>query len=106
MHLDFVVDLPDCKGSTTVLTVVDSFSKMAVFIPLESTDAVIIAKRFFEMVVSQFGLPKVLVSDRDPRFTGNFWKTLMQQFRTELHFSTAFHPQTDGMAEVTNRTLS
>lgn len=88
------------------MTVVDSFSKMAIFVPLVKTDAQTVAREFFTHIVATYGLPKVLVSDRDPRFTGNFWKTLMQQFRTDLHFTTAFHPQTDGMAEVTNRTLS
>ena len=64
------------------MTVVDSFSKMAVFVPLEKIDAVSVAKKLFSFVVAQFGLPRVLVSDRDPRFTGNFWRTLLQQFKT------------------------
>ena len=64
------------------MTVVDSFSKMAIFVPLDKTDAVSVAKKFFSSVVAQFGLPRVLVSDRDPRFTGNFWRTLLQQFKT------------------------
>ena len=88
------------------MTVVDSFSKMAIFIALEDTTAPAVARAFFSNVVAHFGLPQVIVSDRDPRFTGNFWKSLMKQFQTSLHFSTAFHPQSDGMAEVTNRTLS
>ena len=90
--MDFVVELPECEGVTTIMTIVDSFSKMALFIPLVDTDAKSMAREFFVHLVAQFGLPKVLVSDRDPRFTGNFWKSLMQQFRTELHFTTAFHP--------------
>ena len=50
--MDFVVDLPCCEGSTTIMTVVDSFSKMAVFIPLEKTDAVSGARKFFSYVVA------------------------------------------------------
>ena len=87
------------------MTVVDRFSKMAVFVPLRSTGATEVAAKFFSCVVSVYGLPRSITSDRDPRFTGKFWRELMKQLHTNLHFSTAYHPQTDGMAEVTNRTL-
>ena len=42
--MNFMVDLPECEGSTTVMTVVDSFSKMAIFVALERTDAVEVAR--------------------------------------------------------------
>ena len=59
------------------MTVVDRFSKYALFVPLKSTTAVDVAHAFFDYVVSQHGLPNAIISDRDPRFTGNFWKSLM-----------------------------
>ncbi len=49
--------------------------------------------------------PKVLVSDRDPRFTSIFWQRLMALTGTRLNMSTARHPQTDGQTERANRTL-
>ena len=88
------------------MTVVDRFSKMAIFVPLARTDAATVASRFFSQVVSTVGMPQTIVSDRYPRFTGQFWRQLMSHFKTNLNFSTAYHPQTDGMAEVTNRTMA
>ncbi len=51
------------------------------------------------------GVPKVIVSDRDPRFVGNFWQSFMRKLNTKLNMSTARHPQTDGLTERVNETM-
>lgn len=50
-------------------------------------------------------MPKVIVSDRDSKFTSLFWRSLMERFGTRLAMSTAYHPQTDGQSEVMVKTL-
>jgi hypothetical protein len=51
------------------------------------------------------GIPKTIVSDRDPKFTSKFWKGLFKGFRTNLNFSTAYHPESDGQTERVNRVI-
>ena len=51
------------------------------------------------------GIPKVIVSDRDAKFTGNFWKALLKGLGTQLNFSTAYHPQMDGQTKRVNQVL-
>ena len=87
------------------MTVVDRFSKAVILVALGSTTAPDVARAFFDAVVFKHGMPLTITSDRDARFTGDFWTSIMKELRTSLQFSTAYHPQTDGMAEVTNRTM-
>ena len=57
------------------------------------------------MWIEYFGVPADIVSDRDTRFTGRFWTALFNMMGTELKFSTANHPQTDGQTERINHLL-
>jgi hypothetical protein len=85
---------------------VDKLTKRAHFIPNKSTDeAPTIAKRFFNEIIRLHGMPKEIVSDRDPRFTSMFWTTLFGKFGTKLLMSTSYHPQTDGQTERMVRTF-
>ena len=63
------------------------------------------AQLFIDHLFKHLGLPEAIISNRDPRFTSRFWKELFQKLGTDLRFSTAFHPQTDGQSERTIRVL-
>ena len=78
------------------MVVVDRFSKYATFIPAPADCKVDEAARlFFKNVVKLWGVPRSIISDRDPRFTGKFWRELFKLLGTELNFSTSFHPRAE-----------
>jgi hypothetical protein len=83
-----------------------TFSKMVHLIPTTThVTAQQVARLYYDNVYRLHGLPKAIISDRDSKFTGDFWSTMQKLFGTDLLMSTAYHPQTDGQTECTNRTI-
>ena len=100
VSMDFIVALPKSEGFGSIMVVVDRFSKYATFIPATADCKVDEAARlFFKNVVKLWGVPKSIISDRDPRFTGKFWRELFKLLGTDLNFSTSFHPQSNCQTE-------
>ena len=103
---DLVTDLPESEGYTAIAVFVDRYTKMVHFAPCtKEVTAMEYAKLFIDHVFRLHGLPEVIISDRDPRFTSKFWRHLFDLLGTDLRFSTAFHPQTDGQSERAIQTL-
>ena len=105
--MDFVVGLPRTpKGYNAIWVIVDRLTKSAHFLPVRTTYSMDrYAQLYVKEIVRLHGVPVSIVSDRDPRFTSKFWKSLHEAMGTKLNFSTAFHPQTDGQSERTIQIL-
>ena len=88
------------------MVVVDKLSKASHFIHVKTTYKVAnIANIFMKEIFCLHGIPKMIISDRDPKFNGNFWMSLFKWLDTKLNFSTAYHPQTDRKIERVNQVL-
>jgi hypothetical protein len=96
--MDFITGLPrKSKQHDSIMVVVDKLTKVAHFIPLKTTHREVdVVDIFLKEVARLHGIPKTIVSDRDPKFTSNLWKGLFKGFGTNLNFSTTYHPESDG----------
>lgn len=106
ISLDFIIRLPKSKGYETVLVVVDRLSKYCHFIPLKHPyTARSLADMFLREIIRLHGIPKSILSDKDPLFLSKFWQEIFKMQGSTLNFSSAYHPETDGQTKVVNRSL-
>ena len=105
--MDFIVGLPlTARRHESIFVVVDALMKSAHFIPMCTMyQAPDIARVFISEIVRLHGVPKRIISDQGSMFTGLFWTSLQEALGTQLNFSTAYHPETDGQTERMNQTL-
>ena len=105
VSMDLITDLPQSGRYDAILTIVDQgCSKSAKFIPCNKTiDGEGVAKLYFKHLFPLFGIPKRIISDRDPRFTSHFSRAVCKATGIQQNLSTAFHPRTDGQTECMNQ---
>lgn len=106
ISMDFIVGLPNCKGKTMIMVVVDRLSKFAHFIALSHPyTAASIAHTFVEHVFKLHSMPSNIVSDGDSVFLCQFWQEFFKLQGSKLSMSYGYHPQSDGQTEVMNKCL-
>ncbi|RXW11870.1 hypothetical protein EST38_g13985 [Candolleomyces aberdarensis] len=104
--IDFVGPLPVDKGYDYVVTMTDRLGADIKLVPCKSTiSAPEFAEIFFDNWYCNNRLPLEIVSNCDKLFTSSFWKTLHTLTGVKLKMLSAFHPQTDGASERTNKTV-
>ncbi|MBW0515267.1 hypothetical protein O181_054982 [Austropuccinia psidii MF-1] len=88
------------------LIIFDRFSKSVRCLPCHKDDtAMDTALLFLNNIISTCGVPQIIISDRDPKFETEFWTNLCETLGTKLAFSTAYHPQANGLAERMIQTM-
>jgi hypothetical protein len=95
--MNFIVGLPRTSaGYDSIWVIVDRLTKVSHFIPVRTnyTEAKL-AELYMARIVCLRGVPTKIVSDRGSHFTW-FWQKLHECLDTQLNFSSAYHPQTDG----------
>jgi hypothetical protein len=94
ISLDLITDLPLSGKYDAILTIVDQgCSKAAKFILCTKTiTGEGVAALYVRYLLPWFGLPKQIISDRDPRFAGTFATEVCRQTGIQQNLSTAFHP--------------
>ncbi|WVZ63933.1 LOW QUALITY PROTEIN: hypothetical protein U9M48_013523 [Paspalum notatum var. saurae] len=104
ISMDFIVGLARTqKGYNSIGVVVDRLTKVAHFIPVNTTySGARLAELYISRIVCLHGVPKRIISDR---VHISFWEQLHDSLDSKLRFSTAYHPQTDGQTERSNQIL-
>ena len=92
--MDFVTHLPcTVRGFDAIFSIIDRFSKYCLFVPIKGNiTALDCANIFFKYWVCSFGMPVKIISDRDPKFTSHFWKSLMKCLSCKVAVSSSYHP--------------
>jgi hypothetical protein len=105
--MDFIVGLARTQsGYDSISVIVDRLTKVAHFIPVKTTySGMQLVELYMSRIVCLHGVPKKIVSDTGTQFTSKFWERLHETMDTQLRFSFAYHPQTDGQTERVNQIL-
>ncbi len=106
--MDFATVLPKSSkhNFTAILILFCHLMKMAHFVPCHKE---ITSEETGDLFIDNYyklhDVPKVIVSNKDPRYLDKFWQSFMNKLNTKLNTSTARHPQTDGLTEQVNETM-
>ncbi|KAL0193439.1 hypothetical protein M9458_011735 [Cirrhinus mrigala] len=105
--VDFVTNLPSSHGQTTILSVIDRFSKGCRFIPFPKLPtAMETAEALCNSVFRFYGLPEDIVSDRGPQFTSRLWSSFFHLLGVNVSLTSGYQPQANGQAERLNQELT
>ncbi len=105
--IDFITDLPNSKGNTTILTVIDRFSKSCRLIPLPKLPTALeTAEVLCNYVFRFYGLPDDIVSDRGPQFTSRVWTAFFNFLNINISLTSGYHPESNGQTERLNQEIT
>ncbi|GJR82546.1 reverse transcriptase domain-containing protein [Tanacetum coccineum] len=102
--INFMGPFPSSRGNKYILVAVDYLSKWVEAKALPTNDARVVCK-FLKSLFARFGAPRAIISDRGTHFCNDQFAKVMLKYGVTHRLSTAYHPQTSGQVEVSNRGL-
>nr|GEX27595.1 DNA-directed DNA polymerase [Tanacetum cinerariifolium] len=104
LSIDFMGPFPSSRGNRYILVAVAYFSKWVRAKALPTNDARVVVK-FLKSLFARFETPRAIISDRGTHFYNDKFAKVMSKYGATHHLATAYHPQTSGQVEVSNRGL-
>ena len=102
-QMDILSGLPTTKDKYKhILVLVDSYSKWVELFPLRTQEATEVASVLFTEIISRYGAPRAILSDRGQTFMSKLVKALSELFEIKRSFTSPYHPMTNGMTECKN----
>nr|GEU32237.1 reverse transcriptase domain-containing protein [Tanacetum cinerariifolium] len=95
---------PSSQGNKYILVAIDYMSKWVEAKALPINDARVVCK-FLKSFFARFGTPRAIISDRGTHFCNDQFAKVMLKYGVTHRIATAYHPQTSGQVEVSNRGL-
>ncbi|KAL0154737.1 hypothetical protein M9458_049000, partial [Cirrhinus mrigala] len=106
LSIDFITDLPPSNDFTTILVIIDRFSKSCRLVPLKGLPtAMETALALFNHVFRVYGLPEDIISDRGIQFTSQVWKAFCKQLYINVSLTSGYHPQANGQVKCLNQEI-
>lgn len=103
--IDFMGPFPNSFGNLYILLTVDYISKWVEAIPTKTNDNKVIVKFLKDNILSHFGTTRAIISDQGKHFRNRPFEALLRKYSITHKLATAYHPQTSGQVEVSNRQI-
>ena len=101
--IDFMGPFLPSNGNQYILVVVDYVSKWIEVVALPSNDSRVVLKFLKKHIFTRFGTPREIISHGGKHFIYNIMKNLVAKYSIHHKVATAYHPQTSGQVEMSNR---
>ena len=103
--IDFMGPFPASYSNLYILLAVDYVSKWVEAIPTRTNDAKVVAQFLRSNIFSRFGTPRALITDNGTHFCNKVIDKVLQKYGVRHRTSLAYHPQSNGQAEVSNHEI-
>ena len=105
VHIDLIGPLEESNGCRYIMTCRDRGTGYLMTIPLENKTSFLVVTTFCQMWIGVFGIPEVIITDNGKEFKNSSFDKLCDRLGMKHHFTTPYHPQSNGMVERIHRSI-